>query len=108
MGASFIPLIPKTSGANVISDFGPIGLICSAYKILAKVLVDRLLKILPSVVSPSQDAFVHGRQILDDVLNANECVHSRFKEVSQVCLVSWLWKEPVIGLIGVFFFMCFK
>ena len=66
-GASFIALVPKKTGANCIKDFIPISLLGSIYKILAKVLAGRIQKILRLVISPSQGAFVHGRQILDGV-----------------------------------------
>lgn len=111
LGASFIALVPKKSGADIISDFRPIGLIGSTYKILAIMLAGRLLKNFPSVLSPSQDVSVHGRQILDDVLIANECVHSRLKEVSQVCFckldmekacdrVDWVFFLYVLRIMG--------
>lgn len=73
-------LVPKKTGANRIKDFRLISLLGSMYKILAKVLAARIQKILPSVISPSQGAFVHGRKVLDGVLQANECIHSRFKD----------------------------
>lgn len=65
MGASFVDLIPKKDVAASIKDFRLIILIGSLYKILAKVLDNRLRKVLPEIVSEIQGAFVDGRQILD-------------------------------------------
>ncbi|GJZ54469.1 RNA-directed DNA polymerase, eukaryota [Tanacetum coccineum] len=64
--ASFIALIPKMQDAKVVKDFRPISLIGSLYKIIAKILANRLVMVLGDLVSEVQSAFIANRQILDD------------------------------------------
>ncbi|RVW84958.1 hypothetical protein CK203_039556 [Vitis vinifera] len=71
---------PWLSGVEDLKDFRPISLVGSFYKLLAKVLANRIKKVIGKVISESQNAFVEGRQILDAVLIANEAVDSRLKD----------------------------
>jgi hypothetical protein len=77
--STFISLIPKFHGAKEIKDFRPISLVSGVYKIIAKVLANRMRRVMDKIISKPQNAFVKGRQILDSVLIANECLDSRLK-----------------------------
>ena len=65
LNATFLVLIPKKGNVEDIKDYMPISLLGGLYKILAKVLANRLRRVMDKVISPSQNAFVEGRQILD-------------------------------------------
>ncbi|PNX56231.1 cysteine-rich receptor-like protein kinase, partial [Trifolium pratense] len=65
INSTFIALIPKTDSPQRLNDFRPISLVGSLYKILAKVLANRLRQVMGSVISEAQTAFVKNRQILD-------------------------------------------
>lgn len=71
---NFICLLPKKELASKVKDFRPISLAHSIYKVLAKVLAERLKRVLPSTISINQSAFIEGRSILDPILIANESV----------------------------------
>ncbi|GJU86077.1 ribonuclease H-like domain-containing protein [Tanacetum coccineum] len=72
--SSFITLIPKCDDPLVLNDYRPISLIGCQYKIIAKILANRLGKVIASVVSDVQMAFIKGRQIVDGSLLVNEII----------------------------------
>ena len=71
LNSMFLVLVPKKGGAEDLRDYRPISLVGGLYKILAKVLANRLKKVVSKVVSYSQNAFVEGRQILDEIGRAH-------------------------------------
>ncbi|GJS57557.1 RNA-directed DNA polymerase, eukaryota, partial [Tanacetum coccineum] len=70
--SSCIALIPKIPDAKMVKDFRPISLIGSLYKIIAKILANRLVTVLGDLVNEVQSAFVADRQILDGPFILNE------------------------------------
>ncbi|GJX77000.1 RNA-directed DNA polymerase, eukaryota, reverse transcriptase zinc-binding domain protein [Tanacetum coccineum] len=72
--SSFIALIPKNPDANMVKDFRPISLIGSLYKIIAKILANRLVVVLGDIVNEVQSAFIANKQILDGTFILNELV----------------------------------
>ncbi|KAL6324454.1 hypothetical protein AAG906_013266 [Vitis piasezkii] len=70
LNATFLVLVPKRGGAEELKDFRPINLVDNIYKLLAKVLANRLKKMIGKVVSKYYNVFMGIRQILDAGLKA--------------------------------------
>ena len=107
-------LIPKMLHPTKVADFRPISLSIVLYKLISKVIANRLKKVLPRIISDSQCAFVPGRLISDNVLVAYELVHFfRMKKKGKKGFMSlkldmskaydrveWGFLKEVMGMLG--------
>ncbi|KAL5783292.1 hypothetical protein ACOSP7_008321 [Xanthoceras sorbifolium] len=75
MSRAVVALIPKVKSPVKISDFRPISLCNVTYKLVAKVLANRLKLVLHDIIAPNQSAFVPSRLITDNVVVGFECLH---------------------------------
>lgn len=79
LNSSFITLIPKTESPEAWSDYRPISLINFSMKLILKTMATRLGRVMNSLVSEHQSAFIKGKGIADGILIANEVVDSILK-----------------------------
>ena len=72
--ASFLILIPELPNSMGLNNFRSISLIGILYKIISKILMERMKMVMGKLISKEQSAFLRGRSILDGMLVANEMV----------------------------------
>lgn len=80
LNLSFLKLIPKKEDSATVKHFRLSSLISSFYKILSKLLAERLKVVIHDLISNSQGDFIKEKQILDSIRIANECIYSRLRQ----------------------------
>lgn len=74
--ATFIVLVPQSENAASPDKLRPISLTNELYKIISRLLVNRLKPIIAKLVGPMQLAFIPGRSIADNILVAQDLIHN--------------------------------
>ena len=74
--AKFLTLIPREDGADSPGKFRPIALCNAIYKIITKVVANKLKPILLDLLTNEQSGFMEGGEILDGIILVNEVIHS--------------------------------
>lgn len=75
LNSTYISLIPKVQNPENLEQFRPSSLCNFGYKIIAKILANRLKPLLPDIIAEEQSAFVGGKQIQDNILVVQEILH---------------------------------
>ena len=72
---TFITLIPKVKNPKKVSKFRPTSLCNVIYKIVSKVIENRLKPLLNDIISETQSAFTAGRLVTDNIMIVFESLH---------------------------------
>ncbi|XP_059635683.1 uncharacterized protein LOC132277859 [Cornus florida] len=99
LNSTFITLVPKVKEATKVEEFIPISLCNVLYKIITKILADRLGSVLHKIVGKEQNAFVVGMKIQDNLILASELLKGWIK----ACITSVWFSILVNGSLCGFF-----
>jgi Reverse transcriptase (RNA-dependent DNA polymerase) len=79
-------LFSKVVKANTIKQFRPISLINYSFKIIIKILANRLSFVMEKLIGETQTAFIRGRNIADNIICAQETLYYvRKSRVKGIC-----------------------
>ncbi|KAK2368688.1 hypothetical protein QL285_081866 [Trifolium repens] len=70
--SNIIALLPKVQNATSIDQFRHITMENFKFKVISKIIADRLASVLPSIIFEEQMDFIHGRNIKDCLCIASE------------------------------------
>jgi len=80
LNSNLLILIPKVHGADKLNNFRPIALANFQFKLITKILADRLGVIASKIISIHQRGFIPGRHIHDCIMTASEAVNLLHKK----------------------------
>lgn len=114
LNSTFIALILKINSPTLVSEFQPISLCDVVYKLVFKVITNRLKHVMSFLISWNQSTFILGRLIIDNILLAHELLHSmkglRHKGVEMMAVkldmskaydrVEWVYLWAIMLILG--------
>ena len=111
LNVSKIALLPKSEDRSKVQNFRPISLLNTPYKIIAKILANRMKPLLHHWILPSQTGFVPNRCILENIFLAFEAMEwtmENQQDLSMLLLdfekaydrVNWTFLRKVMEKMG--------
>lgn len=112
VNSAALALIPKVANASSMTQYRPISCCNVLYKAISKLITNRMKPIMPSLVSPNQAAFVHGRKLADHVLLAQTLCRDYHinRDAPRICfkldiskafdMLSWDFLFNLLDLLG--------
>ncbi|VFQ94486.1 unnamed protein product, partial [Cuscuta campestris] len=97
---ALVVLIPKIRENLSAKDYRPIACSNVVYKIITKILSNRMAGLLPSLINPAQAAFIKGRSIVDNILLVQHLVRGYARKRSPPCCMLKLDISKAYGTIS--------
>jgi len=109
---SIIALVSKSANVNSANDFRPISCCNVVYKVISKILVGRLERAVQGIINPAQNAFLGGRNMIDNINLTQELLRQYGRtRTSPRCLikvdfknafdsVQWPFLKALLHLLG--------
>lgn len=88
LNAGLLRLIPKNQKKEDPKDWRPIALLTTCYKIIAKAMANRIKFLIPHLVGKEQFGFVHGRNIMDNILNMAASIEQAASDNEEMVLLN--------------------
>lgn len=80
LNSTSLMLLQKRPGADEFKDYRLISCLNTVYKLITRLLADKLKAILPNLIVPNQTAFIKDRLPLENVLLASEVIKGYHKQ----------------------------
>ena len=80
LNSTILTLVPKKVEAKMMKDYRPISCCNVLYKVISKIVANRLKSVLPKFISLNQSAFIKDRLLMENVLLATELVKDYHKD----------------------------
>lgn len=74
LNSKILALIPNTEGVKMMKDYIPISCCNVLYKIISKIIANRLKRIMPKFITWNQSAFIKERLLMENLFLATELV----------------------------------
>ena len=76
LNKTYLVLIPKIQGPETLGNYHPISLCNTTYRIVSKIIVNRISPVLGNLIFPVQTVFVLRRKGTDNAIIVQELIHS--------------------------------